>query len=623
MTRIVFALAAVGLLVAGVAWAVSLGSLPPADLTFSNESEIKTVDPALVTGQPEGRIIRALFEGLVNLDPRTLEPIPGVAERWEISEDGLVYTFHLRDEARWSDGTPVTADDFHWSMRRFLHPETASQYSYQLWYVVGGRRYSTLEVAVGDRVEIELEEKPPGALPFAAGRLLHGRLVAIDPAEGSRPTTYHVEIDGRIRRFRKPGGPPDPRDDPAAAAVEPYRWLLLDFDEVGIRRLDAHTLRIELDYPTPYFLQLVAFYPLFPVQPRCVETFGYPRWTKPEHIVSNGPYRLHSRRIRDRIRLVRSETYWNRQAIPLEVIDALAIESNTTALNLYLTGQIDWTPQVPATVVPELLAQERDDFRPAPYLGTYYYRLNTRRPGLDDPRVRRALNLALDKREIVEKVTRAGQIPARSLVPSAIRDYMPYDAPQCEAYDPIAAQRLLAEAGYPGGRGLPTMEILYNTHETHKSIAELIQSQWKRTLGIDVRLQNQEWAVYLSRQRNGEYWIARAAWIGDYVDPNTFLDMFVTDGANNQTGWGSPQYDAYLEAARREPDSARRLAELAAAEAILMEELPIIPIYFYVTTSMVRPYVRGYYRNITDTHPFLGIDIDLEQKAEVLGRGRL
>jgi oligopeptide transport system substrate-binding protein len=601
---------------AAMIWAVSFGRLPPADFTFCNGDEIKTVDPARVTGAPEGRIVRALFEGLCRWDPKTLRPIPGAAESWEISDDGLTYTFQLRDDALWSDGTPVTAEDFAWSFRRFLHPRTAAEYAYEMWYVDGAEAFTTGKVAPGDAVEVELLEQPPGARPFAAGRIVRGELLRIEQAdEDNGSKVYVVEVGDRVKRFQK---------GTSASGSTDYRWLLPDFREVGIRAVDRHTLVMRLKHPVPYFLNLMGFYPMFPVQRRCVETHGFPAWTKPENIVTNGPFRLKWRRIRDRIRLIKSPTYWDREHVHLDVVDALAVSSYATMLNLYLTGQADWILSVPPDVIPELIDRPQDDFKPAPFLGTYYYMLNTRKPPLDDPRVRRALAMAIDKRQIVEKITRAGQEPARSLVPSAISGYVDYRPALCEPYDVDRARELLAEAGYPGGRGMPKIDILYNTSEAHQAIAELIQAQWTRTLGVRARLQNQEWAAYLSSRRRGDYQVARAAWIGDYLDPNTFLDMFVTGGANNNTGWSNLEYDRLVEQAQQENDAARRMELFHRAERILMDEMPIIPIYFYVSTSMVRPYVKGFYPNIQDVHPLVGISIDRELKARILGgkRGR-
>ena len=594
-----------------MAWAVSFGTLPPADLTFCNGDEIKTVDPALSTGQPEGRIIWSLFEGLCRWHPETLEPIPGVAERWELSDDKRTYTFFLRREALWSDGTPVTAHDFSYSLRRFLHPATAAEYGKELWYIENARRFTTRDVAVGDPVEVELHQKPEGALPFAPGIILRGTLAAIDDAGDDRPV-FTVEIDGRPRRFQRvaPGAAPD--------GVTACRMITYDFGHVGVRAVDEHTLEIRLDHPVPYFLHLMGFYPFSPVNRRCVETHGYPAWTRPENLVGNGPFRLEFRRVRDRIRLVKSPTYWNRDQVRLQTIDALAVKSTTTMLNLYMTGKVDWIPSVPTEVVTDLMA--RDDFRPSPYLALYYYLINTERPPLDDARVRRALAMAVDRREIVEQVTRSGQVPAYSVVPEEISRYLDYTPPVFGSFDPQQARRLLAEAGYPDGRGAPRIEVLYNTHESHKAIAEVIQAQWKRHLGIDVTLSNQEWGAYLTARRQRRYMVARAGWIGDYVDPNTFLDLFTSDNPQNQSGWSNAEYDRLIHAAQREPDERRRLDLFHDAEVILLDELPLIPIYIYVSQSMVRPYVEGFYRNIQDVHPLWAMGIN-EPKREQFRRG--
>jgi oligopeptide transport system substrate-binding protein len=571
-------------------WAMSFSQLPPADFTFCNGTEIKTVDPAIVTGQPEGRIIRELFECLVNWHSKTLEPTPGVAREWTVSDDLLTHTFHLRDDALWSDGAPVTAEDFHWSFQRFLHPDTAAEYAYQLWYVEGAEKYTRRELAAGDAVEIELVEKSKDALPHARGKVVYGKLLEIEqPAPKSDEPVYVVELaDGKQVRYRKDGQEGTTR----------FRWLLPDFRQVGITVKDAHTIEFRLKHPVPYFVRLLGFYPLSPVNRRCIETHGYPAWTKPENIVTNGPFLLKERRIRDRIRLVKNPRYWNRDAVSFNIVDALAIDSTTTALNLYETGQCDWVPKVPNTIIPEL--RGREDFISKPYLSIYFYRLNTTRPPLDDPRVRRALNLALDKQEIVDKVARGGELPATSLVPPGIEGYEPG---RSSTRNVDEARRLLAEAGYPGGRGIPKIEILYNSMESHRSIAELIQSQWKETLGIDVGLANQEWSVYQSSVRQLHYDVARAGWIGDYVDPNTFLDMYVTGGENNQTGWSNARYDELIERAQGETDAKKRFEYFQQAETILMDELPILPLYYYTASELVRPGLRGYFANAQDVHP--------------------
>lgn len=598
----------VGLAIAAAAvWAFSFSRLPPADFTFCNGTEVQTLDPALVTGQPEGRIVWALFEGLCTNDPKTLEPRPGVAERWEISPDGRTYTFHLRAEARWSDGQPVTAGDFVYSYRRFLHPATAAEYAKELWYIAGARQFNTLDVQPGDRVEVETLERPAAALPHAPGTIVRGRLRAIEEVGGQK--LYTVEIGGRLRRLVA---------GPAIAGAERVRWVLYDFEQVGLRALDERTLRIELIHPVPYFLDLMAFYPFSPVNRRCVETHGFPGWTKPGHLVGNGAFRLHSRRIRDRIRLVKNPHYWDAGSVRLDVVDALAGESAGTMLNLYLTGAADWITEVPLHVIPDLRRRPAGDYDPTPYLSVEYYLINVRRPPLDDARVRQALSLALDRREIVERVLRAGQVPADSLVPREISRYIDYHPPRLAERDVARARQLLAEAGYPGGRGMRKLEILYNTRESHRSVAELMQSQWKEALGIDVGLANQEWGSYLDSRRMGKYDIARAGWIGDYIDPVTFLDLFTSQNPNNHTGYARAEYDRLLESAALQADRARRYALLHEAEAMLLDDLPMLPTHFAVTRNMVRPYVRGFHENLLDIHPLRDVWIDEPLRERIL-----
>jgi oligopeptide transport system substrate-binding protein len=540
--RTVLPLALLALAAGLAARITSATRLAPADMTFINGTEISTLDPATVTGVPEGRILRMLFEGLTVKDPETLEALPGMAASWEVSDDGLVYTFHIRRDARWTNGDPVTAHDFVWSWKRFLDPETAAEYAYQLWYVRGARAYST-----------------------------------------------DLDDDGRPR---------------------------IDFDQVGIRALDDHTLEVTLEAPTPFFLQLTAFYPLYPVNRRNIEearerfpdTWQY-EWLRPENIVTNGPFRVVERRINDRIRMVKNADYWDADSVAFESVDALAVEQYMTNLNLYLQGDADWINFIPNQLIARLL--EREDFNPTPYFGTYFYRVNTTKPPLDDVRVRRALALSIDRLAITRYVTKSGQMPWFSLVPFGMAGYVPqqlqHDADPDGDWeagfraDLERAKALLAEAGYgPGGRPFPVIEIHYNTSETHRDIAELVADTWRRELGINAKLLNQEWKVYLDTQSNLRYDVSRSAWIGDYIDPNTFLDMFVTGGENNKTGWGDARYDERIEGAKNEVDPERRRALFYEAEALLMEELPILPIYSYVTQNMINPRLGGFPGNLLD-----------------------
>jgi len=541
-------LVAVLLLLSLFAGALRLASgaqLEPADFTFNNGTEVQTLDPATVTGVPEGRVLRAIFEGLVVKHPETLAPVPGMAETWAVSEDGLTYTFHLREGALWSNGDPVTAEDFVFSYERFLNPATGAEYAYQLWYVKGARAYST---DVNDE-----------------------------------------------------GGPAH------------------DFSTVGVRAEDLRTLVIDLEAPTPFFLDLMGFYPLFPVNRRNIEEaqarFGAAwttEWLKPENIVTNGPYRVAFRRVNDRMRLEKNELYWDKDNVAFDTIDVTAIEKDSTMLNFYLTGEASYIDRVSTNVVPQLMP--REDFNPAPYLGTYFYRVNTDKPPFNDKRVRRALWLTIPRGTVCHKIMKMGQVPAAALGPPMAG----YTSSEAQPGDADEARALLAEAGYgPGGKPLPTVEIHYNTSEAHRDIAEVIGDAWARELGVSAVLLNQEWKVYLDTQTNKQYDVSRSAWIGDYADPNTFLDMFVTDGGNNKTGWSNAEYDALIRAAGLELDTAKRAELLKSAETILMDELPILPIYFYVTQNVVDPGLGGFHENVQDEHfPKFWYWMDAEELAE-------
>jgi oligopeptide transport system substrate-binding protein len=337
----------------------------------------------------------------------------------------------------------------------------------------------------------------------------------------------------------------------------------------------------------------------------CVERHGTPDWTKPENIVTNGPFLLHSRRIRDRIRMVKNPRYWNADTVSLRVVDALPLKSRITAMNMFLNGELDWNHAPPGSVIP--LLKGRSDFVAGPALLVYFYRLNTERRPLNDPRIRRALNCALDKAQICTYITQAGEEPARSVVPPGMPGYEPA---LCGAYDPAHAKQLLVEAGFPDGRGFPKIEILFNSDETHKAIAEVIQQQWKRTLGIDVDLRGIAWPAYLDAMHKIDFDVCRAGWVPDYTDPNTFLDMFVTGGTHNNTNWSNVRYDELIAAAAKEPDTTKRLRLFQQAETILMDELPILPIYFYVTKNMVKSRVLNFHPNLQDSNPISVLRVD-------------
>ncbi len=590
---------------------------PPADFVFVNGTEPKSLDPQLITGQPEGRIAWALFDRLVRWHPETLEVMPALAERWEVSDDQRRYVFHLRD-AVWSDGVPLDAPGIVAAWQRFLDPATAAEYSYQLWPVRGARAYGVGLVAAGEMIEVELDERDPQR-PFARGPLVRGvaswvgsvgsdgtRQASDGPAlyGGSDEDAVLVEVDGVL--YASP-------DHPLVATGDatPARSALPDFaTSVGIAASDSHTLVVELAEPTPYFLHVCGFYPLAPVPMHVIEKHGSPGWTKIENIVCSGPYRLQFRRLRDRVRMVRNETSYRADEVSLEVVDALAIDSGATALAMFETAAVDWATNLPPFAAKLLIEQDDPALRLRSELSIGFYRLNTTRPPLNDRRVRQALSRALDRAAIVKAVYGPGQPPSLSFVPEGMEQATGYTPIQTAREDVEEAARLLAEAGFPGGQGFPKITITFNADEGHQMMAELIQAQWKSRLGIDVELASMEWGAFLDAQSRLDYWVARAGWTADYVDPNTFLDMFVTDGANNQTGFSSPAYDELIAEASRTPAGEVRDGVFAEAETILMDELPVLPLFMRVSKNLVAPWVTRFPENPLDIHPIEAMQVD-------------
>jgi oligopeptide transport system substrate-binding protein len=501
---------------------------PPHDETFTynNGAEPETIDPGLITGQPDGRIARTLFEGLTTPNPRTLEPEPGQAYRWETSPDGRTYTFHLRPGLRWSDGTALTAEDFRWSWARVLRRDTGSRYASMLYVLENGEAFNK-------------------------------------------------------------------------GAIQDERLL-------GVEAPDESTFVVRLAHPTPYFLFLTQYYTLLPVPRAAIERHGA-RWTLPGNIVSNGPFVLASWRQGDRFVAAKNPLYWDAATVRLQKVVALSVEDVNTCANLYKAGVVDWNPSgyVPGQFIPYLRGFR--DFHAAPYQGVYFYALNVTRKPLDDPWVRRALAYAVDREAITRDLLKQSRIPWGNFAPIG---YPGYVSPPGHTFDPDRARACLARAGFAGGKGFPKLSILFNSSEDNRRIAEAVQAMWKQTLGIDVELSNQEWGSYLQATTALQYDVARRSWIGDYLDPNTFLACMVSGDGNNRTGWGDRRYDALLRASAGQLDPAVRLRTLAEAESLLLDQAPVIPFYTYMTTDLVKPYVRGIYPTALDTHPLKHVWID-------------
>jgi oligopeptide transport system substrate-binding protein len=440
-----------------------------------------------------------------------------------LSTDGRQYLFHLRPDAVWSTGEPITADDFVYSWRRALDPGTGSEYAGILFY--------------------------------------------LENAEA-----YHM------RQSEDPG-------------------------QIGVRAIGTHQLEVRLRDPTPFFLDLCAF-PTMAVVPRhAIERHG-DRWLLTPPVPVSGAYQLESWRINDRIRLRRNPLYWDAAHTRSEVVDLLPCISASTALSLYETKAVDivWDKNlVPVDLLDVLL--ERPDFQSYPVLGTYFLRFNVTQPPFDDARVRRAFAMAIDKQRIVTKITRGGEQAASSQTPPGIGGYR---NPEGLPYQPEVARQLLAEAGYRDGVGFPQFQYLFDTtSRLQEQIAVELQVMWQRELGVRPGLRKLEWKTYLVAQGELDYDICRSSWIGDYNDPNTFLDMFMSNNGNNRTGWSDPRYDDLLRQANAQLDPERRHHLLQQAEIILIRDLvPIVPIYFYTGLEYYDPdRIEGIYPNIRAEHP--------------------
>jgi oligopeptide transport system substrate-binding protein len=496
---------------------------PRADLVILNGAEPESIDPAVFTGQLEGRVAYALFEGLLRFD-RFGKPSPGVAESWDISEDGKVYTFHLRNDAKWSNGEPVVANDFVESWKRALLPETACEYAYLLYRIKNGE-------------------------PFNEG-------------------------------------------------------TLKDFGEVGVKAIDDRTLRVDLEAATPYFPYLCAFATLLPVPVKTIAKFG-DEWTKPGNLVNNGAFILKEWRLNYRMRLEKNPYFWDKNQVKLNTLDILPIDNSITAYNFYASKVADLILDkglTPSSLIPDL--KVRPDFHASPFLGNYFIRFNVTRKQFADPRVRQAFAMAIDKDRIVKKITQAGEPPAYSFTPPGTGAN--YEPPKMFGYNPARAKQLLAEGGYPDGKAFPTVTYLYDNKKLNEDIAVEIQSMLTETLGVHVELQKQEWKVYLNSLSRLDYDFCRSSWVGDYNDPNTFIDCFVSGGGNNRTGWSNPEYDRLVGAASRESDNQKRLALIHQAEEILLNQgTPICPLYFYMGIQIYDGHkFGGIEGNLLDEHPF-------------------
>ena len=507
---------------------------PAQVLRLSQRNEPATLDPQLATLPDEYFTARALFEGLVTPDPDGGAPRPGVAVRWEVSPDGLTWTFHLRADARWSNGDPVTAQDFVWSFRRILTPSLGAAKAPLFFVVKNARAYAQ-------------------------------------------------------------GG-------------------ITDFTTVGFAAPDARTLAVTLEHPAPYLPALAATGAWLPVHPPTVERHGTgrdSRWSEPGHLVGNGPYALTAWRRAQRIELQRNPHYWDRTVVHIPVIHLVMFDNNDAEERAFRAGQIDITMTVPAARLEHYATEEPGLLRRQPLFETRYLALNTHRGPLADPRVRRALALGLDRQALVGRVLKGGQQPAWSLIPPGLGGYTSTAAISADAGGPAAtveqARALLAAAGYPEGRGFPRLEF---STWTNTPVLEALQQMWRQNLGIETAITLREGRAHLGALAAGDFDLALMPLIPDYDDPADAFADFTGGAPANHGRWTHPRYDALVAAAGRNNDPAGRLAAYRAAEQILLEEMPVIPLYFSCQNHLISGRVHGWRSDRLWTRYYKHVSLD-------------
>jgi len=603
---------------------------PRADLTMVNRGDINTLDPARMSWLQDIRIATAIWEGLTSYHPQTTEPIEGVALLPpQISQDGTRYVFTLRPEARWSNGEPVTAHDFVYAWRRAIEPGTAGDYAFLLTdNIVGAQAYlrwrsSAVRCLTALR---DLANGKPIALADARHLAKYvsapelAQALAAAQAEHDDPATPPAERWQRKCKRLIAKGRTTWRERAWTFLARHLEAMEERFAQVGIRALSDHQLEVRLTRPLPYFLELCAFSTFLPVHRASAERLRSmtpeglwvydPQWTKPDYhangypgLITNGPFRLAEWRFKRWLLLEKNPFYWAKQQVRSERIKVVGYDHAATAFMAFDRGQVDWLTDLSVDFAPELVAAaqagRRNDIHSCMAYGTYFYNFNCQQRLPDgrlnpfrDKRVRMAFNLAVDKRALVDSVIKLGNPVATSLVPpGAIAGYEPPRGPE---YDPQKARELLAEAGYPEGRGLGPIELLFNTGFGHERVAQAVARMWHEQLGVTVELRGKETKTFADDKSNHRFMIARAGWYGDYGDPTTFLDLLTTGNGNNDSAWSNARYDALIRQACRQRDRKRRMRILAEAEALAMcDEMPILPLYHYVNLYAYRPNVRG------------------------------
>ncbi|MHA6308839.1 peptide ABC transporter substrate-binding protein [Hafnia paralvei] len=478
------------------------------------KDEPASLDPAKVVGLPEAQVARDLFEGLVNQGADG-KPEPGVAQSWQTA-DNKRYVFKLRENAKWSNGEPVTAYDFVYSWQRLVDPKTLSPFA---WFA------QMAGIANADEI-----------------------------------------ISGKV-----------------------------PVQKLGVTAPDSHTLVVQLNKPVPFFVNLLANFSLFPVPQKTIEKYGND-WTKPENLVGNGAFAMQERVVNEKIVLKPNPYYWDHKNTVLTKVTFIPINQESAATKRYLADDIDITESFPKNMYKKLMKDIPDQVYTPDQLGTYYYAFNTQKAPLNDVRVRRALSYAIDRQIIAEKVLGTGEKPAYHFTPDVTAGFEPVPLAMqkmTQAERNKQAKAWLKEAGYGPKKPLK-LTLLYNTSENHQKIAIAVASMWKKSLGAQVKLTNQEWKTYIDSRNTDKFDVVRASWVGDYNEASTFLSLLTSTHSGNIAKFTSPGYDKLLKMASEETDAAKRNADYVQAEQIIAEQAPIAPIYQYTNGRLIKPWVKGY-----------------------------
>ena len=603
-------------------------------LIYGNGNEPKALDPHLVSGDLESNIIRALFEGLCIDDPcADSKALPGAAAEWESSEDFTAWTFHLQPAAKWSDGTPVTAHDFVFAYRRLLSPapDWPATYAEMLYFLENAEDYSkgrrglilfgkdgNFPIDWDTLSQVNFEGKPSSE---ASSILKSGKSFQELPSAEKAILLNAQGLDAisqidteKLDYIRKhPDSflwPDEINKDLRELILQRLSAFagndLWEEARVGAYATDDFTLQIQLRGPVPFLPEITKHPTWYPLPRHIVLKHGEintafsSQWTKEGNMVSNGPFQLQTWRTNHQIEVEKNPHYWDAETVSLNGIRFLPISNYYTSTRMFGDEQLHVTYKAPAELIPFLKKEHPTSLRQDPYVAIRYVRTNITRPPFDNPKVRLAFALAIDQQAICEKIQQGGETPASGFVPP-FGNYPPLGAIQ---FDPEKARKLLTESGYKTSSDFPDIELLAVDSETGRREAEALQAMWKEHLGISIRIVQREWTTYLQKQNELDYDIAPSGWIGDYLDPTTFLEMWLKDGGNNNTGWHSEEFERLLVSAENTADINKRLNTLRKAESILMDEVPVLPIYWYTNNYLLRPEVKNWDPLLLDNHPY-------------------